>query len=44
MADQLMCDHHLCDGPLVCTRQDPHTNGHTYETGSGIANAPKEEA
>lgn len=42
-----MCEHHLNDGPLVCTREGDHADhpkGHRYETGSGIKNAPKEEA
>jgi hypothetical protein len=27
-----MCTEHLNDGPLVCTRTDPHVTGHTYES------------
>lgn len=33
-----MCDHHLADGPLICTRTTPHDphahGGHTYESTS----------
>lgn len=42
-----MCDHHIADdGPLTCTRPDPHTPGHgcTYQSTSGVvAGAAKEE-
>lgn len=28
----MICVHRLADGPLVCTRTDPHTTGHTFES------------
>lgn len=32
-----MCDHQLLDDPdgLHCTRQDPHSAGHTYAATAG---------
>ena len=41
-----MCDATLADaGALTCTRQDPHEphRGCTYESTSGVPQAPKEE-
>lgn len=41
----MRCQHRLGGGPLMCTLEEhpEHPNGHRYETGSGIAPAPKEE-
>lgn len=39
------CPATLGDGPLVCTRADTHEPHHgcTYESTSGVPDAPKEE-
>lgn len=41
----MRCDHRLAEGPLVCTRLEAHEPGHgcTYQSTSGVPQAPKEE-
>jgi hypothetical protein len=42
----MTCTEHLNSGPLVCTRTDTHSSGHTYEStvGSWVPDAHTERS